>query len=724
MSKLSVLTKSLNQKFKEEIVGSIGLKDKKYERIPFISPALTWIFRGGLPRGSILEISGTYSSGKAQPLYSKVLTENGWKNNGDIRLFDKIYCEDGKLHDVIGVFPQGEKDVYEIEFTTGNKCRCSDEHLWAYSTDKLASTGKDFTYTKTLAEIIDSFKESPARQNKYRFPLTDAVEYSEKEYDIPPYIIGLLLGDGHINSHCIQFINAEEDILDTMISYGNSINCKVTVAQKPGCKCITYSKLPSNKLSSNAPSVIKTKLVNIGLFGTMSHTKFIPEVYKYGSKEQRLKLLAGLINTDGYIGNHGMRYSTTSLTLCNDILEVARSLGMIAIRGADDFREKSVNVCYTIGLANIKDLIPYLSIKHRSKELNWTKHRVSRIKTIKYIGKEECQCIYVDNPTHLYLTDDFTVTHNTTLTASIAGQFQKKLLQEYQDELALLEAIDKPTQTQKSKLAQLQEEGNKKVLWVDVENSVDSEWFTKLGVDVDDLILFNVTGQSAEQILETIINFIETDCIGLVVIDSVGAMISKAQFDKTIEEKSFCGISQPMSVFAGKAMQLTNKYGTTIIAINQERDVIGSQYPTQNTPGGRAFKFACHARLQVRKDRFFDKTYKEVPDKTPEVCGQYSSVFVAKNKLTKPDRKLASFTIGFEDGIDYWNDAFEMGVTLSVITKAGSWYAIMDDDNNPVIDADGTNLKFQGKKQFITYMKEHKEFTDDLINKINEESCK
>ena len=181
-----------------------------------------------MPR-TVVELSGMPSSGKAQPMYSKVLTEDGWKTFADIRLHDKIYCEDGKLHTVIGVFPQEEKkDIYEVTFTDGGVCRCSVDHLWDFKTSKMLSTKTDKVYTKTLGEIINLFKENPTRQSRFVFPRTTAVEFAEKELIVPPYIVGLLLGDGAIGSHCIQFINAEEELLQVMSKYGLSIGCKVT----------------------------------------------------------------------------------------------------------------------------------------------------------------------------------------------------------------------------------------------------------------------------------------------------------------------------------------------------------------------------------------------------------------------------------------------------------------------------------------------------------------
>ena len=214
MSKLTDVIANLNKKFKTDIIttDSNGATFSGKERVNFPDPAFDYLFYGGFFTHTLWEASGEMSGGKAQPMYSKVLTENGWKEFKDIRLFDKIYCEDGKLHEVIGIFPQGERDIYEVSFTDGKVFRCSDEHLFEYTTRKLITNGRSGGFIKTLNELIDDFKNNPSRQADYYFKTNEAVEFSEKQYKMPPYIVGLFLGDGHINSHCIQFINNEDDI--------------------------------------------------------------------------------------------------------------------------------------------------------------------------------------------------------------------------------------------------------------------------------------------------------------------------------------------------------------------------------------------------------------------------------------------------------------------------------------------------------------------------------
>ena len=111
MAKLDDVITKIRKDYGKKIIGSVEEIKRDYKRFDFVTPSLSYIFRGGIPR-TIIELLGENHVGKAQPMYSNVLTEDGWKQFKDIRLFDDIYCEDGKLHKVIGIFPQGKKDIY------------------------------------------------------------------------------------------------------------------------------------------------------------------------------------------------------------------------------------------------------------------------------------------------------------------------------------------------------------------------------------------------------------------------------------------------------------------------------------------------------------------------------------------------------------------------------------------------------------------------------------
>lgn len=311
----------------------------------------------------------------------------------------------------------------------------------------------------------------------------------------------------------------------------------------------------------------------------------------------------------------------------------------------------------------------------------------------------------------------------STFCFSVAGQAQKKFKQDWQEEVDRLTAIDKPNQSQKARLAELLDNGHKRVVYLDAEHSADKEWMIKNGVDIDDIIFIFPQEESAEQLLQTTLELAETDQIGLLIIDSLATLVSQQAFDKTLEEKSYCGIAGVLTTWSAKVLPMLTKYDMTVICINQERDVINSQYAQTSTPGGRAFKFACHARLAFRKGRYLDDSYKEVPNGVETSFGASSSVQVLKNKLTKPDRKLIDFTITYDNGIDYWNDLFSLAVTMKIIRQSGTWFDFpaLDNNDETYIDNEGNPVKFQGKNRFLQYMHNNQYFTELLLKIVNEE---
>ena len=155
----------------------------------------------------------------------------------------------------------------------------------------------------------------------------------------------------------------------------------------------------------------------------------------------------------------------------------------------------------------------------------------------------------------------------TSLSYSICGSAQKVLKQEWEDEIAELEALSKPTAKDKERLAYLKDRGYKKVVYLDSEFSTSEDWLIKNGVDIDDLIFIAPENQTAEQLFQIILDLIGSDGVGLVVLDSIPALVSQQAMDKNMEEKTMAGISAPLSVFSSKLLPMCNKYNCMFIYI-------------------------------------------------------------------------------------------------------------------------------------------------------------
>lgn len=367
--------------------------------------------------GFTLHIFGESEYGKAQPLNTKIITPYGYKFMRDIKIGDYVIGGDGKRHKVIGVYPQGKKEVYEITFKDGRKTKCCKEHLWNVTTKTTRSHNRGY---KTI-ELQEMLKKPIKIKNDYNFriPTTKPVEfYSNKKLPINPYLLGALIGDGCLtlklnkanNTRNIYFNNSEKDIINKVENHLKNIGASMH-----------RNIYTTNQFVLNHCKKLKQDIIDLKL-NCKSSKRFIPKIYKTASVKDRIELLQGLIDTDGHITTKGsIRYNTKSKKLANDILEIAYSLGYRATITIAKSRKDE----YTITIC-ANDTI-FSSEKHK-KAMRYANKKRRRIEntndlsiiSIEKCGYEECQCLMIDSEEHTYLCDDFIVTHNTV--ACMVGQ--------------------------------------------------------------------------------------------------------------------------------------------------------------------------------------------------------------------------------------------------------------------------------------------------------------
>ena len=368
-------------------------------------------------------VMSSAASGKALSNNSKVYTKNGFKMIKDVVVGDVIFGEDGLLHKVLGVFPQGKKQGYKVTFSDGTEVICCKEHLWTFQTESLRSKKSKTWITCNLQELINkyplfisaraknNFSTKETKRKNIFIPMTAPVEFEEQNLLIEPYTMGALLGDGSFRNSI--FTNQDKDVINWVNEGLNLINCTLKHKEK-----YDYSINTGNK--HNFCDILK----KYGLWQATSETKFIPEEYKYNSIENRLKILQGLIDTDGSCCGNAYDITLKSKQLILDIQEICESLGLIAVYSEKKAYctnsangPKDCGIVYRLRIKTSKN-IPKL---HRSqrRELQWKPTRVYSMRAIidiQDINEEvEMTCIKVDNPTELFLTDHFIVTHNTTL---------------------------------------------------------------------------------------------------------------------------------------------------------------------------------------------------------------------------------------------------------------------------------------------------------------------
>lgn len=401
----------------------------KLKLYPFWLDVLKKIFPDNLTTNynTLLE-SGARGLGKAQPLDSLVLTENGFKRMGDITFQDKVYGNDGKLHNIIGIYPQGIKPICKVTFNDRTSTLCCDEHLWkVYNVNTQKWTVVE---TKQLIDGSRNLHKDFHRgfnAHRYKIPITHPIEFKKRNLFIDPYVLGVLIGDGSLTAPTVEFTSADDEIVQNVSERLNE-EYKIN-KHKQKYKFSIIQKKIAGEYDTNRKIFIPLKnkykkfIENYNL-NVKSEYKHIPKDYLFSSVEDRINLLQGLMDTDGYIDKTGsvVEYSTISEQLKNDFIWLVQSLGGVCrVREKyPKYKNKNGEIingqkCYNIGVKLPNDIIPF-KLTRKINRINPKTLQPSRyIESIEYIEKQECQCIVLDSEEHLYLTNDFIVTHNSEI---------------------------------------------------------------------------------------------------------------------------------------------------------------------------------------------------------------------------------------------------------------------------------------------------------------------
>lgn len=375
----------------------------------------------------IIEVAPlAFMRGRAQALHSKIMTPTGWRTMGSLDVGDDVIGSDGESVKVIGVFPQGKKQLYRVTMTDGSSTLACAEHLWSVKTMEDKRRDKPSRVLQTQ-EMIEIFKRN--HQYRYELPLLSApVNWQHHEVPLEPYALGLLLGDGCITGKTSPgFSTCDFELVSSMQFALADMNLLFKRKNK-----VDYTI--TNSAAGRGGIIVRNPLTQtlreLSVLGTYSSTKFIPEIYLYNSAEIRLAVLQGLLDTDGGPVRQAGRtcrvqYVTTSERLKDDVLFLVRSLGGVAHwrrRNAEGRKPGFANGreipyrndAFVIDIRLPEGLEPF---RLKRKADIYHKHGGGRpmrfIKSIEPAGVEETQCISVAALDALYVTDDFILTHNT-----------------------------------------------------------------------------------------------------------------------------------------------------------------------------------------------------------------------------------------------------------------------------------------------------------------------
>lgn len=321
----------------------------------------------------------------------------------------------------------------------------------------------------------------------------------------------------------------------------------------------------------------------------------------------------------------------------------------------------------------------------------------------------------------------------TTAALDVTGQAQKAAKKVWLEELdavttELDELVAKNNKSDKDKIkklkerkATLEDDGPRRAVYFDTENTLDEEWAQKNGVDTDELYLIKPDDQTAEQVLQMVLDIVDTGQVEVLVIDSIPMLVSQQIFDQTLEKKSYGGIAGALTEFSRRISSKLSTHHTALLSINQSRDDLSNEYNQYHTPGGRAWKHLHALRIYCRKGTFLDEKNQEVPNsKAVNPHGNKGDLRIIKTKVCKPDRLTGFHTINYKKGIDVLNDTIQMAIEYGFITQGGSYYYIMEGATDEVMTlGNGDSLKFQGRPKLLDYLEEDQDLFDELYEAVN-----
>ena len=246
-------------------------------------------------------------------------------------------------------------------------------------------------------------------------------------------------------------------------------------------------------------------------------------------------------------------------------------------------------------------------------------------------------------------------------------------------------------------IAQAQLKGGR-AAFIDAEHAIDPEYASKLGVDIDELILSQP--DSGEQALEICEMLASSGAIDIIVVDSVAALVPQAELDGVMSDNQVGLQARLMSKGMRKIAGILNKTGTVVIFINQLREKVGVIYGNpETTTGGRALKFYASIRIDIRRA--------EAIKSGSDIVGNSVKVKIVKNKVAPPF-KSCTIDMIFGQGISRTGELLDLGEEYNLLKKSGNWYEI-----------DGNKIG-HGRDASKTYLKEHPEVAKDLEEKIKE----
>jgi replicative DNA helicase len=369
----------------------------------------------GLEEGDILDLVAPGKVGKGGRVSTPVLTKNGWKPMGALQIGDELASIEGSPNFVTGVFPRGRMEMFRVTFSDGRFTDTTADHLWRVSCDTPWERSNNSRVYTTDAVLGEYCYPGSRRGSKLYIPLVSGDFGSNSELPIDPWLLGVLIGDGGLTCGQPRVTSADPGI----------VNKVVLEVQKMGDSLVATGGKYGYRINGGH---LRDALKSMDIWGHKSNSKFIPEVYLNADKHSRWELLRGLMDTDGTASNRTgtPSYCTVSKKLAEDFVYLVRSLGGLAKVSAPQkkhFRYKGEmrtgQPAYII-VVRVPDTAKVFSLQRKLQKVKARKNQaLLTFKSVESVGFDEAVCIAVSHPSKLYITDDFIVTHNSTMSLNL-----------------------------------------------------------------------------------------------------------------------------------------------------------------------------------------------------------------------------------------------------------------------------------------------------------------
>ena len=669
--------------------------------VPTLIPALDKNLVAGIPAsGEISEMYGAPSTGKGHTLDTTFPTPEGKKTLADLSVGDELFDRDGKPTTILGIYPRGKMDVYEVTLGDGRKVRVNDDHIWS------VSTSRGNFKNKTTRELIDAGvkKKATNKYGSYQYnfyiPMNKWVNYPKQDIKLDPYVLGALLGDGCLTENALTISSIDEFVV-------NKISDRLPVENKatnnPSQNYSWGFLLPEKTKDGRNKWVGTTDTLDGVLSFKRGKTrdKYIPDEYLYNTKKVRLELAQGLFDTDGSVaGNKGhvaqAVWTSVNPTLASQFASLLRSLGL-RVTLSKQVRKAKNETDYVIVVCGTKEQLASLFTLPRHLEklsacaTNVRTYSEVAIKSIEKLPEQDdIYCLYVDNLEHLYLVEDYIVTHNTTFSGMLMHNAQKMgIVPVY---------FDVETTQSASRLKELGVDP-RYVMTVKPKRLKDK---TMMPLYIEDI------GQKMIEIAAKIHDR-DKSLITMFVWDSVAMTQPKMAAESDLDQQLVGQQAKALAVIGRKLQVNLAANNAFLLAFNQARDDFNApnpKYAVAKTVGGKGWNHLLSTQILLKKGA---KIKAKASDK--EAIGQETKVTITKSKIGDNATDEVTIDLLGATGFDAERNLIVSANDLGLV-EGSNWMTYITDN--------GEKIKLQGKIAWTEYLKtdEASEVRTELWQKV------